>query len=194
MQTANDVYSMFILLKRHFTVSSFDYNSSKKITRIKKIKEPAIHSICSRLSCRSKEDLFGLFLSNLIANPRLYFYDLLSEKSEEVKAFWQFRIEHKYEFFYYQLLRFLRNRHGLDPFKLVFAYYADEISLETLVALNRVYQLFSVDNSDCVVSSCSQIISKYSPFLQFDTSQLSTILSTISRKVTYDKPSTKIIS
>ena len=191
---AIDAYKIYIAVKNHFTLDSYDYFKYNKKTNVSydsflKRKDKIFFA---KLGKRKEEYLEDFLVANFFHDPKIWVGELLSEESEARYKDWKKRQESltyvfKNEVSFLEGLNkdeleaWFKVEHGDHP-KIVKRYLRGEISLDSLVILNSILNFiskFDQQISDPIYKEVSKLCKKYQPFLKFDLQKMRKTLKEI---------------
>lgn len=176
--TPFEAFQEYLALKQHFSSDSYDYIkyggkvSAKQDTFEKRRDKYQFYKLSKKI------DVSGYLVANFIHNHKLWVGDLNSKSCEDTYSKWKSRQESL-------SYKFKTDLEKLDDdfnsnFKIIDGQYPpiirkyqfDEISLETLVILNKIVNFLPHWNdkiSDTIVwPELKKRIEKYTPFVSFD--------------------------
>ncbi len=191
---AIDAYKIYIAVKNHFVLDSYDYFKYNKKINVSydsflKRKDKIFFA---KLGKKKEEYLEDFLVANFLHDPKIWVGELLSEESESRYKDWKKRQESltyvfKNEVSFLEGLNkdeleaWFKIEHGDHP-KILKRYLRGEISLDSLVILNSILNfIFKFDQqiSDPVYKEVSKLCKKYQPFLKFDLQKMRKILKEI---------------
>lgn len=180
---AIDAYKIYVALKNHFTLDSYDYFKYNKKTNISydsflKRKDKIFFA---KLGNRKKDYLEDFLVANFIHQTNTWIGELLSDECEERYKDWKRRqesltyhfvndVDFVSELSVNEFNELFYSVHGNHP-KIIRMYFRKEISLETLVILDTILKfMLRLDKSinDPIYCEVSKLCKKYQPFLRFD--------------------------
>jgi hypothetical protein len=182
------VYELFHALKLHFSSSTYDFH--KFHGKIKpKLKEEDKNFWCYKKvgESFSDKDIFGLFLSNIIASSSpLYIRDFLKDSSRETFLFWKEKIDNKYDVLLLEC-KYIKKNFGIslkelleEKEKILSLSYRNDLSLESLVLLLSTFTLGKNDKEDIIFDLLLNKINKYRSFIDIDCEKVKRIVELIS--------------
>lgn len=182
------VHELFHGLKLHFSSSSYDFH--KFNGKIRKTLKENDKNFCFYKKVGesfSDRDIFGLFLSNMVASSSpLYIRDLLSDSSRETFLFWKERVENKYDVLLLEC-KYIKKKFGTslkelleDKEKILSLFYKKSLSLESLVLLFSTFTLGKNESEDIVFDLLLKLINKYRSFIEVDYEKVKRIVELIS--------------
>lgn len=176
--TPFEAYTKYLALKNHFTSDTYDFfkYDGKVTAREDNFEKRKDKYFFYKLS--KKKDVDGFLVSNLLSNTKLWVGDLSSKKCDDIYMKWKSKQESLSYVFKNEIDKmdddFDTNFKVVDgqyP-PLLRQYQFDEISLETLVILNKLINFiphWDKKISDSIIwPEISMRIKKYEPFVNFD--------------------------
>lgn len=180
---AIDAYKIYVALKNHFTLDSYDYFKYNKKTNVSydsflKRKDKIFFA---KLGNRKKDYLEDFLVANFIYQTNIWIGELLSDECEERYKDWKQRQEsltyHFVNDLYFigdlsanEFNELFYSIHGNHP-KIIQMYFRKEISLETLVIFDTILKFMHTSDksiNDPIYREVSKLCKKYQPFLRFD--------------------------
>lgn len=188
---AIDAYKIYIAVKNHFTLDSYDYfKYNKKSTAtydsFLKRKDKVFFA---KLGNRKDEYLENFLVANFLHDPKIWVGELLSEESEDRYKNWK-RKQESLTYVFKNEMEFIDGlnetefnklfhiEQGEHP-KIIRMYLRKEISLETFTILNSVLNFIGRYDKvilDPVYKEVSKLCKKYQPFLKVEKSKVKTII------------------
>jgi hypothetical protein len=197
--TGYETYKMYLAVRSHFTRPEYDFfkfNGKVKASESAFQKRKDVYFFKKLATKKDANDMLYYFVSNFIMGAKYIrqFSDGNYAKWQSCQESFTYKfkqdidtllngIEQPYEQTFDQLFHAETGKHPI----LIREYYANEISLETLVVLD--YCLGFVGNfnkvlSDPVWNETSNMIVKYAPFLNIDCKKYKkVVLETMQRKL-----------
>jgi hypothetical protein len=181
---AIDAYKVYLGVKNHFTLDSYDwfkYNKKVNVTYDSFLKRKD-KIFFAKLGNRKDAYLEEFLVSNFMHDTKMWVGELLSEECEERYKEWKRRQESltyvfKNEMDFIsgwsanELNEFFVVKDGDHP-PIIKKYLRKEISLETLAILNSLLQFvkrYDIMIHDPIYKEVSKLCKKYQPFLNYDT-------------------------
>jgi hypothetical protein len=172
-----DAYMMYLALKKHFTTKTYDYvkyhgKIKLNISNFEKRKDKFHFAKLAKM-----KDPFHFLLSNMIEDPSKWITDFLTVDGENNYISWQKRNQSLSYIFQQEL------DHLDDDFKANFTveeqypklytlFLQKEISIETLIILNKMFNFFETWDKQIkervLWPNKKLIIDKYSVFVNID--------------------------
>lgn len=188
---AFEAYKIYIAVKNHFTLESYDYfKYNKKINlshdSFLKRKDKIFFA---KLGNRKSEYLEDFLVANFLHDPKIWIGELLSEESEQRYKDWK-RKQESLTYIFKNEMSFIDDWNadelnnwfevtkGEHP-NIIRMYLRKEISLETLTILNSIMNFtkrYDVEVTDPIYKEVSKLCRKYQQFLKFDKSKAKSIL------------------
>lgn len=181
--TGFEVYKMYLALKLHFTTDRYDYfefNGKVKASEKAFDKRKDAYFFKKFATKYDYETAQNYLVSNFVKEQFFYIKDLLSNNAEKNHLNWKkynqslsYNFSNDLDLIFREELNFeeiFKCEPGKHPYILK-KYFANEISIETLVILNKcVRYVPSFDKvlTDPVWRELKNRILKYSPFLKLD--------------------------
>lgn len=171
-------FIMYIALKRHFTSKSYDYVKYHGKVRInidtfEKRKDKFHFGKLSKM-----KDPFGFLLSNMIIDPSIWVGNLFSQDGENNYTSWQKRNQSLSYLFKQDIERLdddFRTNFVVDngQYPLLYTLYLqNDISIETLIILNKLFNFFDTWDTKIEESILwpdrKLILDKYSVFVNIE--------------------------
>ena len=192
--TGYEAYCQYLALKNHFTLDSYDYikyngrTSAKESTFLKR-KDKFFFTKLGKKFYNDKEGLKNFLVANFLVDEKLWVGSLLDEKHFETYSKWQKKIQSlsyiiksdfqlilnhmdHYNFSFDELFEVRENEHPI----LLQLYLQNDIQIETLIAMDRVFNFFKrwdkkVDD-DILYPDIRKRIKKYQGFVNIDVSKV----------------------
>ena len=192
--TGYEAYCQYLALKNHFTLDSYDYikyngrTSAKESTFLKR-KDKFFFTKLGKKFYNDKEGLKNFLVANFLVDEKLWVGSLLDEKHFETYSKWQKKIQSlsyviksdfqfilnhmdHYNFTFDELFEVHENEHPI----LLQLYLQNDIQIETLIAMDRVFNFFKrwdkkVDD-DILYPDIRKRIKKYQGFVNIDVSKV----------------------
>lgn len=188
---ALDAYKLYVAVKNHFTVDSYDmfkYNRKVNVTMDSFLKRKD-RIFFAKLGNRKDKYLEEFLVANFLHDPKIWVGELLSEECETRYKEWK-RKQESLSYLFKSEISFIE---GWDSEKLnvwfgcpendhpniIKMFLRNEISLETLVILNSIFNFmkhYDKRITDPVYKGVSQLCHKYQPFLKVDHLKLKRLL------------------
>ena len=181
---AIDAYKVYLGVKNHFTLDSYDwfkYNKKVNVTYDSFLKRKD-KIFFAKLGNRKDAYLEEFLVSNFMHDTKMWVGELLSEECEERYKEWKRRQESLTYVFKNEMdfisgwtateLNEFFNAKGGDHPPIIKKYLRKEISLETLAILNSLLQFvkrYDIMIHDPIYKEVSKLCKKYQPFLNYDT-------------------------
>jgi hypothetical protein len=181
------VYRFYLALKLHFTTDNYDVIKQKgKVRATKKslYKRKDISFIKRIATTYNDEEVVNFLIANFVSGDR--WGGLFDQQAKETYFLWKKRIESlTYTFTkeFNSIVDYAEDK-NLDFFSLIFnskddshpyiirAYLGSNISIETLVILDKLYDLVNLYDKNIIDKivwpDISRLIKKYKPFLKID--------------------------
>lgn len=183
---AFQAYRYYLALKLHFTTDSYDVVKHKgrvKASRDSFMKRRDLYAISKIAKTYSDEEIVNFLVSNFVSGNK--WGGVFDSEANQTYLLWKKKIEAlSYTFKNdirkildeYDLIRFDQNivfspQKNQHPY-IIRGYMSGEISLETLVILNKLFKF--CDTFDNVIEEqyvwpdISRLVRKYNPFLKID--------------------------
>jgi len=184
---AIDAYKVYLGVKNHFTLDSYDwfkYNKKVNVTYDSFLKRKD-KIFFAKLGNRKDAYLEEFLVSNFMHDTKMWVGELLSEECEERYKEWKRRQESltyvfKNEMDFIsgwtanELNEFFTAKGGDHP-PIIKKYLRKEISLETLAILNSLLQFvkrYDIMIHDPIYKEVSKLCKKYQPFLNYDMTRM----------------------
>ena len=184
---AIDAYKVYLGVKNHFTLDSYDwfkYNKKVNVTYDSFLKRKD-KIFFAKLGNRKDAYLEEFLVSNFMHDTKMWVGELLSEECEERYKEWKRRQESLTYVFKNEMdfisgwtsteLNEFFNAKGGDHPPIIKKYLRKEISLETLAILNSLLQFvkrYDIMIHDPIYKEVSKLCKKYQPFLNYDTTRM----------------------
>jgi hypothetical protein len=191
---AIDAYKIYVALKNHFTLDTYDYFKYNKKTNVSydsflKRKDKIFFA---KLGNRKKDYLENFLVANFIYQTNMWIGELLSDECEDRYREWKKRQE-SLTYHFSNQINFVgeMNKHEFNELfhsidgnhpKIIRMYFRREISLETLVILDSILKfMIKSDKSinDPIYREVSKLCKKYQPFLRFDEMKMKSALKQV---------------
>jgi len=188
---AFDAYKIYLAIKNHFTLDSYDYFKYNKKINVSydSFLKRRDKIFFAKLGKRKEEYLENFLVANFLHDPKIWIGELLSEECEGRYKNWKRRQE-SLTYVFKNEVDFMNgwNANELNSwFEVTFGehpniikkYLRKEISLETLTILNSILnftQRYDSEVNDPIYKEVSKLCKKYQPFLKFDKSKVKSIL------------------
>jgi hypothetical protein len=188
---AFDAYKIYLAIKNHFTLDSYDYFKYNKKINVSydSFLKRRDKIFFAKLGKRKEEYLENFLVANFLHDPKIWIGELLSEECEGRYKDWKRRQESltyvfKNEVSFIdgwganELNSWFEVTSGEHP-NIIKKYLRKEISLETLTILNSILnftQRYDSEVNDPIYKEVSKLCKKYQPFLKFDKSKVKSIL------------------
>ena len=189
---ALQAYRYYLALRMHFTTDRYDIVKHKGRIKVSNASFMKHEAICKRLSKKfNDEELVNYLVSNFVSGDQWGgFFD---PKAEDVYMSWKKRIESLSYTFTHDMKRILDNLNLIEfdrakvflveknvhPY-IIRAYLGKEISIETLVILNKLFKFCDTFDNEIeetlVWPDISKLIRKYNPFVKVDKDKFHAIL------------------
>jgi hypothetical protein len=188
---AFDTYKIYIAIKNHFTLDSYDYFKYNKKINVShdsflKRKDKFFFA---KLGRQKEQYLENFLVANFLHDPKIWIGELLSEESESRYKDWKRKQESLTYVFKNDvdfmsgwssddLENWFQSKHGEHP-NVIRMYLRKEISLETLTILNSILNFtkqYDQTVKDPIYKEVSKLCKKYQPFLKIDRSKVKSIL------------------
>jgi hypothetical protein len=180
---AIDAYKIYVAVKNHFTLDSYDYFKYNKKANVSydsflKRKDKLFFA---KLGNRKNDYLEDFLVANFLHDPKIWVGELLSEESESRYKDWKKRQE-SLTYMFKNEISFLEglSENELNEWfhieqndhpKIVKRYLRGEMSLDSFVILNSILNFVpKLDKqlSDPIYKEVSKLCKKYQPFLKYD--------------------------
>ena len=184
---AIDAYKVYLGVKNHFTLDSYDwfkYNKKVNVTYDSFLKRKD-KIFFAKLGNRKDAYLEEFLVSNFMHDTKMWVGELLSEECEDRYKEWKRRQESLTYVFKNEMdfisgwtsteLNEFFNAKGGDHPPIIKKYLRKEISLETLAILNSLLQFvkrYDIMIHDPIYKEVSKLCKKYQPFLNYDTTRM----------------------
>ena len=199
---AFEVYKYYLALKLHFTTDKYDVIEQKgkvRATRQAFAKRKDLYAINKVAKTYSDEEVANFLIANFVSGDR--WGGVFDTEAKETYTMWKKRVESLTYNFTQDLDKLLEELEesekefgdlfncpkGEHPY-IIKAYLRKSITIETLVILDKIYNLvntFDANITDTIVwPDISRLIKKYRPFLAIDKDKFNEI---IRRRVGYDR-------
>jgi hypothetical protein len=181
---AIDAYKVYLGVKNHFTLDSYDwfkYNKKVNVTYDSFLKRKD-KIFFAKLGNRKDAYLEEFLVSNFMHDTKMWVGELLSEECEDRYKEWKRRQESLTYVFKNEMdfisgwsateLNEFFDAKGGDHPPIIKKYLRKEISLETLAILNSLLQFvkrYDIMIHDPIYKEVSKLCKKYQPFLNYDT-------------------------
>lgn len=186
--TGFEVYQMYLSLKLHFTKDDYDYfrfNGKTRVNQESFEKRNDSYFFKKLASKYTKEKILEYFVSNFVSDNKGYIKDIIRPSGETVYSNWKKKQDSFQYLFYQEVNSLLENieypydknfdklfvcDRGKHPIILT-SYLRNEISLETLIVLNKCLGFIgNVDKvlTDPIWKQVKISAVKYEPFLNID--------------------------
>lgn len=191
---AIDAYKIYVALKNHFTLDTYDYFKYNKKTNVSydsflKRKDKIFFA---KLGNRKKDYLENFLVANFIYQTNMWIGELLSDECEDRYREWKKRQE-SLTYHFSNQINFVgeMNKHEFNELfhsidgnhpKIIRMYFRREISLETLIILDSILKfMIKSDKSinDPIYREVSKLCKKYQPFLRFDEMKMKSALKQV---------------
>lgn len=179
-------YKAYVALKMHFNKDDYDFVKYEGNIRMKLESFEKRNDVLEFHELSRKKNAAGLLLSNLVANPKSWIGDILSEDGERVYKSWLKRKQS----LTYQFKSDIKELHsdfdenfvvksGQMP-HIVRLYLSGDITLETLTILADMrdttdYWKRNV-NDTLIFPSINRVVAKYRPFIDYDGDKMKKII------------------
>ena len=184
---AIDAYKVYLGVKNHFTLDSYDwfkYNKKVNVTYDSFLKRKD-KIFFAKLGNRKDAYLEEFLVSNFLHDTKMWVGELLSEECEERYKEWK-RKQESLTYVFKNEMDFISgwtatelneffNAKGGDHPPIIKKYLRKEISLETLAILNSLLQFvkrYDIMIHDPIYKEVSKLCKKYQPFLNYDTTRM----------------------
>lgn len=187
-----EVYQKYISLKNHFTKKNYDYflfNGKSKVSAASFEKRKDKRHFVRLSKIYKDEELIRFFVSNFVSKTNLWIGDAVLSEARQVYLQWKGKIQSLSYIFENELNDLFEEENDFNHiFKvqdgqhpvIVRRVLSGEISLETLIILDRILSLFSGYNKQIeetfiwpeLYTKCV----KYAPFLNVDKKKYADIL------------------
>ncbi len=180
---ALDAYKLYIAVKNHFTVDSYDifkYNRVVNVTMDSFLKRRD-RIFFAKLGNRKDKYLENFLVANFLHDPKIWVGELLSDECERRYSEWKKRQESLSYLFKNEMtfiegwgsneLNVFFDCQNNDHPRIIKMFLRGEISLETLLILNSIFNFmkrYDKRVTDPVYKGISQLCRKYHPFLKID--------------------------
>lgn len=188
---AFEVYKYYMALKLHFTTDKYDVIEKKGKVRASRqafAKRKDLYAINKVAKSYSDEEVANFLIANFVSGDR--WGGVFDTDARETYLAWKKRIE-SLTYTFTQDIETLLNEIDFDkifdcnkdehPY-IIKAYLRKSITIETLVILDKLFDLVSIINSktaDTIVwPDIARLIKKYRPFLKIDKEKYHGILRT----------------
>lgn len=180
---ALEAYKLYVAVKNHFTVDSYDmfkYNKKVNVTMDSFLKRKD-RIFFAKLGNRKDKYLEEFLVANFLHDPRIWVGELLSEECETRYKEWK-RKQESLSYLFRNEITFMEGwdadelnvwfscPNGDHP-NIIKKHLRNEISLETLVILNTIFNFIGQYDkriTDPIYKGVSQLCKKYQPFLKVD--------------------------
>ena len=202
---AFEVYRFYLALKLHFTTDKYDVIKQKGKVRATKnafLKRKDLFAINKIAKNYSDEEVANFLVANFVSGDR--WGGVFDSEAKDRYLQWKKRMESLQYTFENDLKNLVQELEdnclsfdtifkiskGEHPY-IIKAYLRKSITIETLVILDKIYNLvntFDANITDTIVwPDISRLIKKYRPFLAIDKDKFNEI---IRRRVGHDEPKT----
>lgn len=188
---AIDAYKIYVAIKNHFTLDTYDYFKYNKKTNVTfdsflKRKDKIFFA---KLGKRKDSYLEHFLVANFLHNTNYWIGELLSDECEERYKEWK-RKQESLTYHFTNDMSFISDL-TVDEFNKLFTtidgnhpqiikmYLRKEISIETLTILNDILKfIFKSDKvlTDPIYQEVSKLCKKYQPFLNYDKAKAKLVL------------------
>jgi len=180
---ALDAYKLYVAVKNHFTVDSYDmfkYNKKVNVTMDSFLKRKD-RIFFAKLGNRKDSYLEEFLVANFLHDTKIWVGELLSEECETRYKEWKKKQE-SLSYLFKTEMSFIEGwdsdelnvwfscPNGDHP-NIIKMYLRKEISLETLSILNSIFNFMNHYDkriADPIYKGVSQLCRKYQPFLKVD--------------------------
>jgi hypothetical protein len=188
---AFDAYKIYVSLKNHFTVESYDYfkYGKKSKTNFDAFLKRRDKLFFAKLGNRKGDHLEEFLVSNFIHDPKIWIGELLSDTSETRYKNWKkkhesltYNFTNEIDFFSILSSEEFENLFSVNvgehP-KIILKYLQGEISIETVIILDSILNfIHRYDRmiTDPVYKEVSNLCKKYRPFLRFEQAKMKLVV------------------
>jgi hypothetical protein len=180
---ALETYKLYVAVKNHFTIDTYDmfkYNRKVKVNMDSFLKRKD-RIFFAKLGNRKAQYLEEFLVANFLYDPKIWIGELLSEECENRYKEWK-RKQESLSYHFKNEMSFIEGWDS-DELNLWFScpdsdhpniikkFLRNEISLETLVMLNSIFNFmkhYDKRITDPIYKGVSQLCHKYQPFLKVD--------------------------
>jgi hypothetical protein len=172
MVSAIEAYQEFMSLRHHFTKEDYDYFKYNGKTRIKSEGFEKRKDFFQFAKLSKHPDLQNFILANIINEPKIWIYDLVSDDECKTVYFNWKRRKESFSYSFKQEISMFPNEMYKDHMKIEFIplYIKGRISLETLYVLYmllNIYDIAFIDASDTLMLNEIEFkLKKYKPFME----------------------------
>lgn len=185
-----DCYKMYSALRLHFTNAKYDYfqyNGKTQASQNSYLTHKNRYTF-EKLANKYNEEIPEFFLSNMVENPKIWIYEMVSSESNDIFVDWKKRTQsmtYVFEsdvdslFRICNINKLVEIKNSTNPILLTKT-LRKEVSLETLIIINdclNVFKLWDKEITNSIIwDDFRQKCLKYSPFLQADVKKYTSIL------------------
>lgn len=188
---AIDAYKTYVALKNHFTSESYDYFRYNKKTNVSfdSFQKRKDKIFFAKLGNKKDAYLEDFLVSNFINDTKTWIGELLSDDCENTYKQWK-RKQESLTYIFSTEIDFLDNydkntfdqlfdvQSGEHP-KIIKMYLRKEISIETLVIMNSIFNFTKKYDRmifDPLYKEISKLCKKYQPFLKYDSVKMKSVI------------------
>lgn len=188
---AIDAYKTYVALKNHFTSESYDYFKYNKKTNVSfdSFQKRKDKIFFAKLGNKKDAYLEDFLVSNFINDTKTWIGELLSDDCENTYKQWK-RKQESLTYIFSTEIDFLDNydknnfdqlfevQSGEHP-KIIKMYLRKEISIETLVIMNSIFNFTKKYDRmifDPLYKEISKLCKKYQPFLKYDPVKMKSVM------------------
>jgi hypothetical protein len=173
-----EVYKLYLALKLHFTKKEYDITQTKGAVKVKQetfLKRKDLTAIRKLARDYKRSEIIDFLVSNFVSGEK--WGGLFDVEANRIYKDWLSR-KAKREYIFEQdvaKIELEMQKNSIDnPFvekssqhPLTFRlYFANIITIETLVLLDKVFNFVDIDTDDVFIGDVSLIIKKYRPFVK----------------------------
>ena len=173
-----EVYKLYLALKLHFTKKEYDITKTKGAVKVKQetfLKRKDLTAIRKLARDYKRSEIIDFLVSNFVSGEKWgglfdveanrVYKDWLSRKAKREYIFEQDVAKIELEMQKNSIDNPFVEKNSQHPltFKL---YFANIITIETLVLLDKVFNFVDIDTDDVFIGDISLIIKKYRPFVK----------------------------
>lgn len=188
---AIDAYKTYVALKNHFTSESYDYFKYNKKTNVSfdSFQKRKDKIFFAKLGNKKDAYLEDFLVSNFINDTKTWIGELLSDDCENTYKQWK-RKQESLTYIFSTEIDFL-DHYDKDNFeqlfevqsgehpKIIKMYLRKEISIETLVIMNSIFNFTKKYDRmifDPLYKEISKLCKKYQPFLKYDPVKMKSVI------------------
>jgi len=184
-----EAYTTYLALKMHFTQDGYDYFKYNGKVRVNPRSFDTRKDKFYFYKLSKHPDLLNYYVANMIEKPNIWAGDLLQEKSKKIYNDWlaqqqsiTYRFELEVRDLYPEFDDKVKVKGGQHP--TIYKFYRQGlVSLETLIILDEIYNIFEYWNREVadpiLWPETYKLCKKYRSFLHYDIKKFKGVLKKV---------------